>query len=60
MRVSWIECETSRTSKFYVCGFSTEVLVFLDLRNLASELVDGWMAIIRSQSVSNNSPAGTS
>ncbi|XP_011607663.1 serine/threonine-protein phosphatase 1 regulatory subunit 10 isoform X1 [Takifugu rubripes] len=31
-----------------------------DLRNLAAELVDGWMAIIRSQSVSNNSPAGTS
>ncbi|CAF94243.1 unnamed protein product, partial [Tetraodon nigroviridis] len=30
-----------------------------DLRNLASELVDGWMAIIRSQSVSNSSPAGT-
>uniref|UniRef100_H3CJA3 Protein phosphatase 1, regulatory subunit 10 n=1 Tax=Tetraodon nigroviridis TaxID=99883 RepID=H3CJA3_TETNG len=28
-----------------------------DLRNLASELVDGWMAIIRSQSVSNSSPA---
>lgn len=30
-----------------------------DLRTLASELVDGWMAIIRSQSVSNSSPAGT-
>lgn len=35
--------------------------VFSDLRKLASVLVDGWMATIRSQSVSgsNNSPAGT-
>ncbi len=36
-------------------------LLFLDLRKLASVLVDGWMATIRSQSVSSsgNSPAGT-
>lgn len=36
------------------------VLLFLELRKLASVLVDGWMATIRSQSVSSSgSPAGT-
>lgn len=62
MRVSWIERENSATPAICACLFSNQNFspVFLDLRNLAAELVDGWMAIIRSQSVSNNSPAGTS
>lgn len=61
MRVSWIEREKSAASAICARLFSNQNFspVFLDLRNLAAELVDGWMAIIRSQSVSNNSPAGT-
>lgn len=36
-------------------------LLFVELRKLAAVLVDGWMATIRSQSVSGSatSPAGT-
>lgn len=62
MKVSWIERQNSATSAICACLFSNQNFspVFLELRNLAAELVDGWMAIIRSQSVSNNSPAGTS
>lgn len=56
----WAERRDIRFLGSGACVFDREILsALLDLRNLASELVDGWMAIIRSQSVSNSSPAGT-
>lgn len=64
LRVSWIVHQKSKPFLFFrqqhVPNWNS-CLFLLDLRKLASVLVDGWMAIIRSQSVSSssNSPAGT-
>lgn len=62
LRVRWIVHQKSQLFSIDSSMFPTEILLFYfsELRKLASVLVDGWMATIRSQSVSSsgNSPAG--